>query len=146
MKGRNDILAAVLREHEGEVRQALTQTPDWPRAARRVDSLFGHLVNPKDKLWSKATIEKLTSVYLAEQGNYQSGNITLRTLSAMPSSLRNDTKKIFLQIAEVCAVFNASHKVNFEADELPESFEEVPMVPAKKKGFFLSPIRCRLYT
>jgi hypothetical protein len=54
----------------------------------------------------------------------------------MPPALRNDTKKIFLQIAEVCAVFNASHKVNFDASELPEGFSDVPMAPAKKKGFF----------
>ncbi len=60
----------------------------------------------------------------------------MRTVSAMQASLRNDTRKIFLQIAEVCAVFNASHKVNFDANELPEDFGDVPMMPAKKKGSF----------
>lgn len=135
MKDRTDILAEALRQHEQEVREALTQTPDWPRAAGRVDALFSRMVNPKDSLWSAATVEKLTGVYLAGRGNYQS-NITLRTVSAMPAGLRNDTKKIFLQIAEVCAVFNASHKVNFDANELPEDFGDVPMAPAKKKGFF----------
>ncbi len=54
----------------------------------------------------------------------------------MPIGLRNDTKKIFVQIAEACGVFNASHKVNFEASELPEDFVDIPMVLAKKRGFF----------
>src|SRR5687767_6507004 len=101
MKVRDDILAGVLRRHEQDVRDALTQTPDWPRAAGRFDTLFSCMVNPKDSLWSSAMVEKLTGVYLAGRGDYQS-NITLRTVSAMPAALRNDTKKIFVQIAEVC--------------------------------------------
>lgn len=135
MKDRTDILASVLRQHEQEVREALTQTPDWKRAAGRFDTLFSRMVNPKDSLWSSATVEKLTGVYLAGRGDYQS-NITLRTVSAMPAGLRNDTKKIFIEIAEVCGIFNASHKVNFDASELLEDFVDVPMTPAKKKGFF----------
>lgn len=136
MKDRNYILAGVLRQHEREVQETLTQRPDWPEAARKFDTFFGRMVDPKDSLWSSATIEQLTRVYFAERGGDECGNITLRTVSAMPAGLRNDTKKIFLQIAEVCAVFNASHKVNFDASELPEDFTDVPMAPAKKKGFF----------
>jgi len=94
VKASNDMLAGVLRENEPEVRESLSQTPDWQRAARRFDALFACLANPKDPLWSSATIEKLTTVYLAGRGDYQSGNITLRTVSAMPVGLRNDTKKI----------------------------------------------------
>ena len=136
MKAPSDILANVLREQEGEVREVLAQNPDWARASRRFDTFFAHMANPKDTLWSKATLEILSDVYLAGRGDYGSGNITLRTVSAMPTNLRDDTKKIFIQIAEVCSVFNASHKVNFEPSELPEDFAEVPMIPAKKKGFF----------
>jgi hypothetical protein len=135
MKDPSDSLAGVLRNHEPEVREALIPSPDWTRAADRFDALFSRMVNPKDSLWSGATLEKLNAVYLAGRGDYQS-NITLRTVSAMPAGLRNDTKKIFVQIAEVCTVFNASHKVNFDAGELPEDFVDVPMAPAKKKGFF----------
>ena len=136
MKDRNDIIAGALRQHEGEVREALARTPDWPRAARRFDTIFAHMANPRDSLWSSKTIVKLAEVYSAGRGDYESGNITLRTVSAMPAGLRNDTKKIFLQIAEVCSVFNASHKVNFDPKELPEDFLDVQMTPAKKKGFF----------
>ena len=135
MNDGSDILAGALLKHEQEVRGALTQNPDWSRAASKFDTFFSRIVNPKDVLWSTATLEKLTGVYLAGRGDYQS-NITLRTVSAMPAGLRNDTKKIFIQIAEICTFFNASHKVNFDASELPEDFVDVPMTPAKKKGFF----------
>ncbi len=136
MKNQNDILGNVLRQHAREVREALTQRPDWPGAARKVDALFGRMAKPKDRLWSNETIETLTRACLAQRGNYQSGNITQRTVSAMPEGLRNDTKGILVQIAEVCTIFNASHKVNFEADELPDGDIEVPMTPARKKGLF----------
>ena len=130
MKNQNDILGDVLRKHEREVREVLVQKPDWEGAARKFDALFGYMADPKDHLWSSATIETLTPVYLAERGNYESGNITLRTVARMPARLHNDTKKIFLQIAEFCTLFNASHKVYFEADELPEGRVDVALAPA----------------
>ena len=135
MKDRNDILASVLRQHESEVRETLTRKPDWTRAARRFDAFFGRMANPQDSVWSRKTIEKLADVYSARRGDYESGSITLRTVSAMPAALRNDTKKIFLEIAEVCTIFNASHKVNFDPSELPEDYDDVAMAPAQKKGF-----------
>ncbi len=62
--------------------------------------------------------------------------ITIRTLAGMPDHLKNDTKTIFLQIADVCCFFNASHKVNFGSEELPTNFNDVKMIPAKLKGSF----------
>lgn len=87
-KDSNDVLAGVLRKHEQEVRAALSQTSDWRRAAGRFDTFFGRMADPNDSLWSRKTIEKLTGVYLGERGDYQSGNITLRTVAAMPVGLR----------------------------------------------------------
>ena len=43
---------------------------------------------------------------------------------------------MFLHTAHVCGLFNASHKVNFEAEELPTGFGAVQMVPGKTKGQF----------
>lgn len=133
----NDVLAAVLRAHEREVCEAAARQPDWPGAARKMDAFFARLANRKDEIWSGATVEKLTQVYFsAREKDECSGNITLRTVAAMPPGLRQDTKKIFLHVAATCVFFNASHKVNFEPDELPERFPDVPMAPGKKKGVF----------
>ncbi len=67
MKERNDILEGALRQHVREVRETLTQQPDWTSAAREFDTLFASMANPKDPLWSSETMEKLTRVYLEER-------------------------------------------------------------------------------
>ena len=132
---KTDILATALRAHAPEVRAAVAPRPDWAAAGRAMDSFFAGLANPRDDLWSAATVEKLTQVYFsAREKDECSGNITLRTVAAMPAGLRDDTKKIFLRIAATCVYFNASHKVNFEPAELPERFPAVPMAAGKKKG------------
>lgn len=64
------------------------------------------------------------------------GNIIARTVSAMPEKEKHNCKIMFLQMAEVCCLFNASHKVNFEAVELPMEFNDIKMVPTKSKGIF----------
>lgn len=63
-------------------------------------------------------------------------NIVLRTIRALPESLKYPSKVIFLQIAETCSLFNAAHKVNFEHEELPEDYEGIKMIPAKTRGLF----------
>lgn len=132
---KSEALSAALQAHEKEVREAVAQGADWKGASERMDAFFARLANPKDPLWSAATIEKLTQVYFSARDRDEcSGNITLRTVSAMPAGLRADTTKILLQIGFVCGFFNASHKVNFEPDEVPAIFPEVPMAPGKKKG------------
>ena len=80
--------------------------------------------------------EFLDVYYKARDNDKSYTNITLRTVKVMPKERQNDSKKIFLQIADICRIFHAGHKVNFEQDELPQDFEEIIMVPAKKKGFF----------
>jgi hypothetical protein len=63
-------------------------------------------------------------------------NITVRTVHAIGKGRANDTKKVMLQIASACRVFNAAHKVNFDEEELPDGFDEIPMTASKKKGVF----------
>lgn len=82
-------------------------------------------------------MEILRPTYLkARDEDKECANITERTVKAMPPELGNDTKKIFLQIASACRIFHASHKVNFEAQEIPSAFDEIPMTAGKAKGTF----------
>ena len=93
--------------------------------------------NPSDKVWGASHFSAFKEVYFAPKSNDKGmSNIVIRTVSAMPGKLKDTAKIIFLQIAEVCCLFNASHKVNFEADELPESFKAIQVMPAKAKGNF----------
>lgn len=128
-------LIETVKKHAEELIGLSAMTPDWDLARRKFDLFFAHLSNPGDSLWSDSTIGKINEVYFSQRDiDKGMSNITLRTVAAMPEHLKNDTKKIFLQTAEVCCVFNASHKVNFEAAELPADFEEVKMIPSKTKG------------
>lgn len=63
-------------------------------------------------------------------------NITLRTIAGIPVNFRNDTKIIFLQVARACSLFNASHKVNFEKDEVPKRYGDIELIPSKVKNSF----------
>jgi len=127
----------TIKENSAEIRKLVAEKPDWKTAEKRFDAFFKHMVNPKDPIWSETTFKKLQDVYFAqkEKDNCVS-NITIRTVSGMPSNLQNYTKIIFLQTAETCCLFNASHKVNFAVEELPSGFDEVKMMPSKVKGSF----------
>ncbi|MBN2597776.1 MAG: hypothetical protein JXR82_13465 [Marinifilaceae bacterium] len=132
-----DILAKVIKENRKEVEIAIEAAPDWSIASMHFNSLFNCMANPQDLLWSKRMMEELSAVYYKARDEDKScSNITERTVNAMPKSKANDTKKILLQIANVCRILNAGHKVNFGVDELPEDFDEIPMASAKKKGFY----------
>jgi len=128
-------LTDVIKNNIQDIQALISEKADWNIAEKAIDCLYAKMSNPKDKLWSESTIKTLTEVYFKQRDAAKGmRNITLRTLEGMPEDLKNDTKIIFLQIAEACCFFNASHKVNFEADELPEDFTEIKMMPAKKKG------------
>ncbi len=133
----NPAFIQVLIDNVSEVKETAGNVPDWKYAAQKFDQFFNLIENPSDLLWSSEMIKELRETYYkARDKNKGYTNITLRTVNAMPKNRQNDTKKIFLQIADICRIFHASHKVNFEPDELPQDFEEIPMVPTKKKGFF----------
>lgn len=125
----------AIKDNTTEIKKMVSEKPDWELATKKFDTFFKHLSNSKDNLWSEGTFKKLNEIYFLQRDKDKGmSNITLRTVAAMPANLKNDTKKIFLQTAEVCCIFNASHKVNFETEELPTGFEEIKMIPAKAKG------------
>ena len=127
----------VITDNVTEVKETAENVPDWKYAADKFVQFFNTMANPSDLLWSFEMMKELRETYNKARDDDKSyTNITLRTVKAMPKERQNDTKKIFLQIADICRIFHAGHKVNFEPDELPQDFEEVIMVPAKKKGFF----------
>lgn len=128
------ILIEIIKNNIQDVQVIISNQPDWTKAENAINTLYSNMVK-KDKLWSENTFNTLKEVYFKQrETNKGMRNITLRTLAGMPENLKNDTKKIFLQIAESCCFFNASHKVNFESEELPKDFNEIKMIPAKKKG------------
>jgi hypothetical protein len=128
-------LVGALKNGRAEVEALVKAAPDWTVASSAFDTLFRKMANPQHALWSKALIDTLHATYFeARDTDKECGNITVRTVKAMPAATRNDTKKVLLEIASVCRIFNSAHKVNFEPDELPEEFDAVPMVPSKKKG------------
>lgn len=132
-----NLLTEAIKENKNLVEEAIKLAPDWSIASRNFDSLFSRMSNQRDNLWTKALVDKLHSTYFdARDRDKSCKNITERTVKAMPSSQANNTKIIFLQIADTCRIFHAGHKVNFESDEIPANYEEIPMAPAKKKGFF----------
>lgn len=130
-------LTKTVKDNQDEIKKIVTETPDWQLAFKRFNALFKCMSNPANKVWSESNFNTLKKIYFAQRDKDKGmSNIVIRTVSAMPDKLKNDTKIIFLQIAEVCSLFNASHKVNFEADELPKGFEAIPMTSAKAKGAF----------
>lgn len=131
-----ELILAISR-NKSEVDNLISQKPDWDIAKEKFNILFSHISNPDDTLWSDKTFSLLKTVYFNQRESDKcSSNITIRTLKGMPDKLKNDTKIIFLQIADCCSFFNASHKVNFESEELPENYSEIKMIPAKVKGNF----------
>ncbi len=127
----------AITDNVKEFKETAGNVQDWKYAADMFDQFFDLMANPSDLLWSTEMMKELLDVYYKARDNDKSyTNITLRTVNAMSEERQNDTKKIFLQIADICRIFHAGHKVNFEPGELPQDFEEIAMVPAKKKGFF----------
>jgi hypothetical protein len=93
------------------------------------------MADPQSPSWPAAFIDELHATYFeARDADKDCASIIVRTVNAMPAAKRNDTKKVMLEIASVCRVFNAANKVHFTPDELPHDFAEVPMTPSKKKG------------
>jgi hypothetical protein len=130
-------LINAFKINKSEVESIINASPDWSIAVKAVDDLFKRMSNPKDVLWSEDFINDLHRTYLkARDEDKDCANITVRTVKAMPKGKAEDVKKIMLQIADTCRVFNAAHKVNFEQDELPQSFPDVEMKASKKKGVF----------
>ena len=105
-----------------EVKEIVKNVPDWEFAANKFDIFFGKMANPDDALWSNEMMKILRDIYYkARKEDKSCKSITIRTVNAMPEEWRNDTKKILLQIADICRIFHAGHKVNFEANELPQN-------------------------
>ncbi len=130
-------LISSITNNKSEIVDLISQKLDWNNTKEKFNILFSHISNPNDIIWSYETFKLLKTVYFKQRESDKcSKNITIRTLNGMPENLKNDTKIIFLQIADFCTFFNASHKVNFESVELPENYSEIKMIPAKKKGNF----------
>ncbi len=139
----SQLLINAIKGNSVEIEKLVAEKPNWDLATKKFDTFFKSISDSKDPIWSERTIHKLNEVYFAQRDKDKGmSNITLRTMAAMPDNLKNDTKKFFLQTAEICAIFNASHKVNFENEELPSDFEVVKMIPAKTKGVstFVQPL------
>ncbi len=133
----NSVLIDSIRTNMTEIKEVIGNAPDWGLAEKRFNLFYSKMTNLKDALWSDGMIKVLRKIYYEARTNDKTcNNITERTVNAMPADKKNDTKKIFLQIADICRIFHASHKVNFEPAELPEDYTEIKMIPAKKKGFF----------
>lgn len=130
-------IVSAINDNIQDVEKLIADTPNWAKAENKFNTFYNHLANLNDTLWSDSTFKTLHEIYLNQRSTDKSmSNITIRTLVGMPDNLKNDTKKIFLQTAEVCCVFNASQKVNFSAEELPQDFDEIKMIPSKVKGQF----------
>jgi hypothetical protein len=133
----------ALRDHSPEINRLIGLKPDWDRTCDRFNQFWNHVCNPDDPVWSRKTMELLSEVYFFQRDRDNGmSNITLRTLAGMPQELRNPVKLIFLQIAEACTFFNATHKVNFEPEELPADHPGIKMIPGKVKGMmtFANPL------
>lgn len=131
------MLADALRKNRARVEELVHAAPDWSEASSAFDTMFRKMANPRSAEWPGSLIDALhTAYFTARDEDKACANITVRTVNAMPPAQWNDTKKVMLEIANVCRVFNAAHKVNFEAAELPTGFDAVPMVSSKKKGVF----------
>jgi hypothetical protein len=130
-------LIKAVTENREEILRLVAEKPDWDYACGRFDDFYNHMLGKNKSAWSDEIINTLNETYFAQRDKDKGmSNITLRTVNGMPEKLKNDTRIIFLQIAEVCCIFNASHKVNFEAGELPYGFDKIKMIPSKIKGSF----------
>lgn len=133
----SSVILNALHDHGLEFETLINERPDWSKAASAFDAFFQSLSNPGDPLWSSSNFAAFKKAYFeARDGDKGMSNITLRTLAYLPEGLKNEAKKMFLQTAHVCGIFNAAHKVNFEAEELPSGFDAVLMAPGKAKGQF----------
>lgn len=130
-------LIDAIKNNRTEVENLVKAAPDWSDASNVFDTVFKKMSNPKDALWSETFISELQRTYLKARDEDKScANITVRTVKAMPKNRAEETKTVMLQLANVCRIFNASHKVNFESAELPAALKDVLMMPSKKKGEF----------
>lgn len=130
-------LIQAIRDNKSTIVTLIHETPDWQLAFRRVDALYTRMSNADDPIWGETNFKVFKETYFSQRDKDKGmSNIIVRTVSAMPESLKNPTRILFLQLAEVCSLFNASHKTNFEADELPNDETSIKMVPAKTKGYF----------
>ncbi|MDX2281589.1 MAG: hypothetical protein NW218_18520 [Saprospiraceae bacterium] len=131
------LLIKAVNDHGAELETLISERPDWTKAAAAFDTFFQSLSNPNDPLWSASNFSVFKKAYFeAKETDKGMSNITLRTLACLSDGFKNDAKKMFLQTAHVCGIFNALHKVNFEKEELPDQFDAVPMLPGKAKGQF----------
>ncbi|MFT3910730.1 MAG: hypothetical protein QM737_15035 [Ferruginibacter sp.] len=132
-----DKLVKALTDNQSEVKKLIAESQDWRLAFTRFDTLFKSMSNPADKVWSDVYFIKFKEVYFAQRDKDKGmSNIIVRTVAGMPDKFKNNCKIMFLQMAEVCSLFNASHKVNFDAEELPKDFDAIKMIPGKSKGLF----------
>lgn len=130
-------LLDAFKDHWTDLEKIIAERPTWPEGATAIDAFFQSLSNPEDLLWSTSNFTVFKKAYFeARDADKGMSNITLRTLAVLPQSMKNEAKKMFLQTAHVCGIFNAAHKVNFEAEELPSDFDVVQMAPGKAKGQF----------
>lgn len=107
----------TISDNISEIKEAAGNVSDWKYAADKFNQFFYFMANPSDSLWSSEMMKELSETYYkARDSDKSCTNITLRTVRAMPIERQNDTKKIFLQIADICRIFHASHKVNFEPE------------------------------
>lgn len=133
----NPSLIKAIKDNFTEVKEMVGNPPNWEFAADKFNQFFSRMANPNDTLWSEEMMKELRETYYKARDEDKScSNITIRTVNAMPIEKKNDTRKILLQIADICRIFHAGHKVNFEQSELPQDFTEIQMLPSKKKGFF----------
>lgn len=130
-------LLKAIKDNFTEVKEMVANAPNWEFAANKFNQFFSRMANPNDTLWSGEMMKELRETYYkAREEDKSCSNVTIRTVNAMPKEKQNDTRKILLQIADICRIFHAGHKVNFEQSELPQDFKEIEMIPSKKKGFF----------
>lgn len=130
-------LVNTITSNKAEIEQIISQKTDWSIAKKKFELFFSQIANSQDKLWSESNFRLLQTIYFRQRdADNCSPNITLRTLAGFPDNLQNEVKIMFLQMAEICCFFNASHKVNFTAEELPENYTAIKMQPGKTKGSF----------
>ena len=133
----SDKLINTIKSNHSEINSSISQKPDWTIAKEKMNKLFSCLANPNDNIWSDETFQTLKKVYFQQRDSDNcSSNITIRTINGISENLKNDIKIIFLQIADCCTFFNASQKVNFTPEEIPENYDKILLIPSKKKGNF----------
>lgn len=130
-------LVQALQDHHDEVKRIIAAKSDWKIAFDRMDAIYRKMADPNDPIWGEAVFTPFKNAYVKQkQGDKGMSNIVVRTISALPETLRDSSKTLFFEIAEVCCFFNASHKVNFASEELPGSGAGVSVIPAKTKGLY----------